>query len=554
MTARQSGGWTGLGWVAAAASLAACAAGTGKAGPTSEGEQSAGGAGLGGFDASAGGEPRPRICQVPPGHDDAPVPACEQRAPAESFEPVVQWTWTAPTTTSLLQGSLVTVLVGNFTDDDGNGAIDLCDVPDVLVTVVDEVAYVDGPAPALVTGHLQLLDGATGAELLRFEGAVDALVTPAHGDIDGDGLVEVVTMADDGRLRAYEHDGSIAWNGATAGYRTTHSSAQCSTVALFDLDADGAVEIIAGFEVFDAEGQRSFGVPGNAAEFADAFWCVTPTAADLTGDGRLEVLFGHQTYDHVGNLLWTLPAGEPPGHPHVANFDDDPEPEVFITNPNGLWLLEGDGQIVHGPSRPTDPFPSRECWGKPAVVHDFDGDGRADVAAATCSDYTVYRIDGAGFWPQWSKGVTDDSGLATASAFDFLGDGIAEAIYADEQSMYAFDGGQGETALQMPRSSGTLIEYPVVADVDDDASAEIVFVSNYQLGQPVGPTVTVVGDAQDRWIPSRRIWNQYSYSVTHVREDGSIPAVPKKSWESFNTFRVNAQLESSGECVPDPPK
>jgi hypothetical protein len=48
-------------------------------------------------------------------------------------------------------------------------------------------------------------------------------------------------------------------------------------------------------------------------------------------------------------------------------------------------------------------------------------------------------------------------------------------------------------------------------------------VSNYYAGQPVGVTLTVLRDAEDRWIPARRIWNQYSYHVTNVREDGTIP-------------------------------
>jgi hypothetical protein len=65
----------------------------------------------------------------------------------------------------------------------------------------------------------------------------------------------------------------------------------------------------------------------------------------------------------------------------------------------------------------------------------------------------------------------------------------------------------------------------------------------------------VLGDAQDRWIPARRVWNQYSYHVTNVREDGTIPSAMKKSWQLLNTFRTNSQIDPNGvDCDPEPPK
>ena len=40
-------------------------------------------------------------------------------------------------------------------------------------------------------------------------------------------------------------------------------------------------------------------------------------------------------------------------------------------------------------------------------------------------------------------------------------------------------------------------------------------------------TVAVYEDAQKRWIPTRRIWNQHAYHVTNVREDGTHPGAPE---------------------------
>jgi hypothetical protein len=36
-----------------------------------------------------------------------------------------------------------------------------------------------------------------------------------------------------------------------------------------------------------------------------------------------------------------------------------------------------------------------------------------------------------------------------------------------------------------------------------------------------------------------------------VREDGTIPQFEKPSWEVFNTYRTNSQIEAGGECVPE---
>src|SRR5690606_1289665 len=102
--------------------------------------------------------------------------------------------------------------------------------------------------------------------------------------------------------------------------------------------------------------------------------------------------------------------------------------------------------------------------------------------------------------------------------------------------------------------SRTLIEYPVVADVDNDGSAEIVVVSNETTKNVAdGITVQVIRDKGDRWIQARRIWNQHTYHVTNVREDGTIPPFEVPSWKSLNTYRTNAQIEGGKPCLPPPP-
>ena len=200
--------------------------------------------------------------------------------------------------------------------------------------------------------------------------------------------------------------------------------------------------------------------------------------------------------------------------------------------------------------RPTGVAASGSLWLRPATIHDFDGSGRAQYATSSGTYYTSYSADAS---IRWSSQVSDLSGAAAGTAFDFLGDGTAEAMYGDEHNLYVF-GDHGQVLLTMPRTSGTAIEYPVVADIDNDGSAEIVVVSNgLGVTGPVSPTVQVIRDKMDRWIQARRIWNQHTYHVTNVREDGTIPAKMGKSWQLLNTFRTNAEIQGGSDCAPPPP-
>jgi hypothetical protein len=479
-------------------------------------------------------------CVVPPeisGIDNAGQ-QCTDSAPPNSFTPEVKWSWTAPGTDGTI-GSIVMPLVGNFTDDNGDGKIDLCDIPDILITT--GTGSVGGP------GHIYMLAGDTGTLEKTFDGEVDGSVTPAFGDIDGDGLPDVLANDPDGHLVAYNHDGTIKWTSPTIGAYKNVTASYCHAIAIYDLDGDGNPEIIVAFEVYDNRGNLLFGKDESA--FDGQYWCPANTAADLDGDGKLEVIFGNAAYHADGSVYWSIPG--PPGQPQVANLDSDSLPEIFVARQDGILILENDGTVKLGPlqliSEPTSP----NCWSKPGAVHDFDGDGIADVSASTCMTYGVYKVEGNALSLDWQATVNDTSGLASTTAFDFLGRGVAQAVYGDQVALYIFDGKTGMLDLTSPRSSGTLIEYPVVADVDNDHSADIVVVSNNGGVGTYLHTVDVIQDQGRRWIPTRRIWNQHAYHVTNVREDGTIPVHMKPNWSQLNTFRTNAQIDSSGvACAP----
>jgi len=476
-------------------------------GPATEGEDSHGGLKFDIEKNEGGGLPGCGALQ-------GDVEECMNRAPPDSFEPEIQWIYEA-------FDSVVTPMVANLTDDNGDGVIDIDDIPDVVIVGAD-------------TEAIHVLDGATGA--LHFQiGSIAWWLTPSLGDIDSDGVPEIVTGKGDccsgAVLLAYEHDGTPKWTS-----QGTFGSVFTAT-ALADLDNDGDVEILAGDSVYDHLGNKLWGAWGYGSAIT------TSTAVDLDGDGDLEITFGDRAFHHDGALYYQHPSIVPglSIFPQIGNFDDDDDPEIVVGHSAGITMLEHDG---------TEKLSVAAVDGNrvfAGTVHDFDGDCVSEFATCSGTQYTVYKSDLSVFW---SATVRDASGDASSTAFDFLGDGISEAIYADETYMWVYNGNDGNVFFQTGRGSGTVIEYPTVADVDNDGSAEIIVVSD----RAPSPSIQVIRDKQDRWIQARRIWNQHTYHVTNVEEDGTIPQFETPNWKTLNTFRTNAQIESGGICRPPVPE
>ena len=52
-------------------------------------------------------------------------------------------------------------------------------------------------------------------------------------------------------------------------------------------------------------------------------------------------------------------------------------------------------------------------------------------------------------------------------------------------------------------------------------------------------------DLSNNWVRTRRIWNQHTYHVTNVTEDGQIPRHEAPNWldPGLNNFRQNVQTD-----------
>lgn len=487
---------------------------------------------------------------VSPGQDDTfTTRECTRKAPPDSFAPVEQWHWEGGDG----QGP---PLVANLTDDNGDGAVDLCDVPDVVV-VAGEVN--DLSTLELVSAKVHILDGQTGAEHCATTVGVET-VTPAIADLDGDHVPEIIAVKslldglfafDVAGLIAIDNHCQVKWQ-AELRLRNLVDQLGTLSISVHDVDADGDPEILVGTALFDHLGKPLW---NKQSELLSSGLGLATTTADLDGNGDLEIITGNRAYRPDGTLFFENaellrdfnPTDLIGFYPAVANLDDDPEPEIVVAGGQGLFILNNTGQIqAHFTSGDHGWFDLGEI--APPTIHDFDGDGKPEIALGTRNGFAMFEND---LTLKWISKETEGV-LTGATAFDFLGDGRAEAIYADRDELLVFDGVTGKVVMRAPHSGA--LDYPVVADVDNDGAAELVIVSGTPdyLQVKAAPTVQVIRDAQERWIPTRRIWNQLNYFVTNVREDGTIPTRNRAAWQVHNTFRTNVQLEAGGICSPVP--
>ncbi len=477
---------------------------------------------LGGADDGA--TPGVDECDVdPPAPFEIPTdPSCQTEPAVGMFTPVVEWTKSAWADNASNE-SVTTPIVVQLTDDDLDGDIDDDDTPDIAF-----VTYNGGGVLRAISG-----DGTT--EVLSVPvPAFNRQTGIAAADIDGDGIVEIIGIDNNKQVIAFEHDGTVKWTSqALGGNVVTHDN----SAAISDMNGDGSVEIIAGRAILSAAGQLiaagehgtgSFGANGSLS-----------FAVDVDGDGQQEVVVGNALYRMDGSAIWYN--GQSDGFPAVADFDLDGIPEIVVVWSGQVRLQSSvDGTVLW-----TSNIPGGQ--GGPPTVADFDGDGFPEIGVAGASSYTVFEGDGVQLWTNVTQDLS--SGITGSSVFDFEGDGIADVVYADETRLWVYSGHDGAAKLAFEEhSSGTRIEYPIIADVDGDGEVEIAFVNEQYQANYRG--LTVIGDANHSWRPGRKIWNQHAYHITNVAEDGTVPNVAAKNWTSFNNFRSGDLSAPDGLAVP----
>ena len=582
--------------------------------------------------------------------------------------------------------SISTPLVVNLTDDNDDGFINELDFPEILfITHVGDNPHQDGVVRAIHGGgEVQGEDYfALCGDEHWFEGDdIDTGDCPdsesnarpggglAAGDLDYDGVPEIVVALDNGRLRILDNRGEIIHTSDQIfiGQGASGEDADAweyPQVALANVDNQGLVEVILGhlvikltdagddalevdqvFEGTETQGAQTHG--DNPRHLGPNVCVANVIDSDVDDDdvtqeivagttlyrlpssgSELEVVWNAQDVNGTDETtgvpdpeafcavadVWGAASGVAPGPDNLL----DGVPEVILVSEARMLVLDAaTGALLANIE--VDTADGARGGGAPNV-DDFDGDGFPEIATAFQFIYAVVDLqepeaDNCPIWDEalgedeqtpgdndarmpggecdsdadcnegavcaegtgtcvclhngWKRETEDDSSYATGSSvFDFNGDGAAEVVYNDECYFRIYNGVDGAIMFDPPSLSRTAIENPVVADVDNDGNAEIVFVTNngyiqcnrdvFDLeGNPVDKDtlpagLQVWGDSSDTWVSARRVWNQHAYHVTNVTEAGGIPVREAESWRPYgnrlyNTYR--SQPRSYG-VAPD---
>lgn len=402
--------------------------------------------------------------------------------------------------------------------------------------------------------------------------------------VDGNIQGAIFVHCYDKKLRAYAIDGTLL--------NTSDRSTQCDgMVSLADFNGDGYPEVYSGSDIFDAatlkwlcsgpsDGNKGLCHRGPPAFSQGAYhhtYFAMSLAYDVLGDNTQELICGNTIYNVniasrtdpslnsvTVNKTITPPIGfSPDGNVSLADLDLDGECEVLvIRDDTDDQTVDTTFFYAYKPSNGQILFQHGHlCFSTSYVfVGNIDSEPHPEIVflenqpnyyyeEIICWRYTLQ----SGLTTLWTQGHDDTSGMTSMTLFDFNHDNIMELVFRDNNNLRIINASgkshiTGNDTIRPygiyahPIAAGTGTEYPVVADVNGDGTAEIVVTGLLNQHSSSGYNVGYGGlhvFSSPNWAPARPVWNQYMYHVTNVNQDLTIPT------SCFNISTAFASLDGT---------
>ncbi len=417
----------------------------------------------------------------------------------------------------------------------------------ILVVAFQGVHYHDEP------GRLIAINGADGTELWRSSVEMAPSSTVAVADMNNDGNGEIAGIGADGRVVLIDANGKLIWRSDEAGWSLEGPKkiqGNRSAPAVADLDGDGRIEVVAELGIFDGgSGKKLHSLASGIGQAAATF------DPDGSGSGQ-KVVNGRDIRNSDGSVFCSFPDNIFVEFSAVARLRKS-DPSVTIIGLNGA-SRQKNGQVVglNGNDCSLKFKTDMSSPGGGSVnIGDYDNDGELEFSIAARNKLVAFETDGS---IKWQVDNHDFSSATTGTtSFDLNGDGKAEIIYNDEVYLKVFDAETGRIIYQTANSSGTLIENPIVVDVNHDGHANIVVAANDfnpELRSHHGIRVFQAPD--NDWVATRKIWNQHAFDPLGISDELLVTRVDKPnllqgalSSDYLAGFRNNIPLRQNlDEC------
>jgi hypothetical protein len=384
-------------------------------------------------------------------------------------------------------------------------------------------------------------------------------------DLDEDGNLEIITGTSGYKVYVWDYRGNHlpGWPQWVAG-RVLWG------IAVGDVDGDGLLEIVANTStpspkvyVFDRNGNVLTGWP---VSFDDHTIDVCPTLSDLDEDGRLEIIVSERVdpigYVHVlrydGTEFpgdWPVGLDSPPAtSAAVGDIDNDGQKEIIFCSVSSVFAFESDGTIM--PGWPHTPNGCEFYRNGPALA-DFYEDGYLQVVCSSVSlggASECFILDRWGDllpgWPRSSPGS-----LTPPSVGDIDQDGQLEIVVGNYPSSYpgpvlsAFDA-EGNLVPGFPVSRyGGPTGSISIADIVADSTMELIFDNNVTVDS-IGFLWSAYshGDSLPDW-PLRPFGVTYynGSTIGDVNDDGILEVCAKTKFFEYGRVNLWSLLKSYGK-------